>query len=61
MYGSSTVTYTVPAIKHYMGLDIPLWATPKYTPPDQRIITYKTGYMEIEETKKVVASDKGES
>jgi hypothetical protein len=26
-----------------MGLDIPLWTTPKYTPPDHRIITYKTG------------------
>jgi hypothetical protein len=34
----------VPAIKHYMGLDIPLWATPKYTPPDHGIITYKTGF-----------------
>ena len=27
-----------------MGLDIPLWAPPKYTPPDHRIITYKTGF-----------------
>ncbi|MGB6528684.1 MAG: hypothetical protein WBF33_11300 [Candidatus Nitrosopolaris sp.] len=34
----------MPATKHYMGPDIPLWATPKYTPPDHRIITYKTGF-----------------
>jgi hypothetical protein len=33
---NANVTYTVPAIKHYMGPDIPLWATPKYTPPDHR-------------------------
>jgi hypothetical protein len=25
-------------------LDIPLWALPTYTPPDHRIITYKTGF-----------------
>ena len=27
-----------------MGLDIPLWAPATYTPPDHKIITYKTGF-----------------
>lgn len=41
---NANVTYTVHAIKHCMGLDIPLRAPPRYTPPDDRIITYKTGF-----------------
>jgi hypothetical protein len=31
-------------LRHYTGLDIPLWAPSKYTPHDHRTTTYKTGF-----------------